>query len=74
MGRVNQCVQLVKVLYCKLPTIGKQLPTFPHIVRGFKLLTSEVGGECVSLFELLLIGILPETYNIGLRCLSGEHS
>ena len=24
----------VKVLYCKLPTVGKQLPTFPHKVWG----------------------------------------
>ena len=30
MGRGNQYTQLVKVLYCKLPTIGKQLPIFPH--------------------------------------------
>ena len=29
MGRVNQCIQLVKVLYCKLPTNSKQLPAFP---------------------------------------------
>ena len=29
MGRGNQYTQLVKVLYHKLPTIGKQLPTFP---------------------------------------------
>ena len=28
-GRVNQYIQLVKVLYCKLPTNGKQLPAFP---------------------------------------------
>ena len=28
VGRGNQYTQLVKVLYCKLPTIGKQLPTF----------------------------------------------
>ena len=33
-GRGKQCIQLVKVLYCKLPTIGKQLPTFPHNVWG----------------------------------------
>ena len=30
VGRGNQYIQLVKVLHCKLPTIGKQLPTFPH--------------------------------------------
>ena len=32
-GRGNQYVQLVKVLYCKLPTNGKQLPAFPHEVE-----------------------------------------
>ena len=34
VARGNQYTQLVKVLYCKLPTMGKQLPTFPHKVRG----------------------------------------
>ena len=28
-GRGNQNIQLVKVLYCKLPTNGKELPAFP---------------------------------------------
>ena len=28
-GRGNQYMQLVKVLYCKLPTNSKQLPAFP---------------------------------------------
>ena len=28
-GRGNQYIQLVKVLYCKLPTNNKQLPAFP---------------------------------------------
>ena len=28
-GRGNQYIQLVKILYCKLPTDGKQLPAFP---------------------------------------------
>ena len=37
VGRANQYIQLVKVLYCKLPTIGKQLPTFPHKVQGLNL-------------------------------------
>ena len=36
MGRGSQYTQLVKVLYCKLPTIGKELPTFPHRVRGLQ--------------------------------------
>ena len=34
MGRGNQYIQLVKVLYCKLPTISKQPPIFPHKVWG----------------------------------------
>ena len=28
-GRRNQYIQFVRVLYCKLPTNGKQLPAFP---------------------------------------------
>ena len=34
VGGGNQYIHLVKVLYCKLPTIGKQLPTFLHQVQG----------------------------------------
>ena len=34
VGRGNQYIPSVKVLYCKLPTIGKQLPTSPCNVRG----------------------------------------
>ena len=34
-GRGNQYIQFVRVLYCKLPTNGKQLPAFPlETVRG----------------------------------------
>ena len=48
-GRGNQYIQLVKVLYYKLPTISKQLPAFPLEVRaGMRTLTSEVGGERVT--------------------------
>ena len=28
-GRGNQHIEFVRVLYCKLPTNGKQLPAFP---------------------------------------------
>ena len=48
VGTGNQYIQLVKVLYCKLLTIGKQLLAFPHKVWGLNPLTSEVGGECVT--------------------------
>ena len=34
MGIGNQYIQLVKVLYCKLPTIGQQQSTFPYMDRG----------------------------------------
>ena len=34
VGRGNQYIQLVKILYCKLQTIGKQLQSFPHKVWG----------------------------------------
>ena len=30
MGRGIRYIRLVKVLYCKLPTIGRKLPSFPH--------------------------------------------
>ena len=36
-GRGNQYIQFVRVLYCKLPTNGKQLPAFPlEAVLGIK--------------------------------------
>ena len=28
-GRGNQYIKFIRVLYCKLPTNGKQLPAFP---------------------------------------------
>ena len=38
MGRGNQYIQLVKFLYCKLSTNGKQLPAFPlEVGPGFEL-------------------------------------
>ena len=37
ISRRNQYIQLVKVLYCKLLTIGKKVPFFPHRVRGLNL-------------------------------------
>ena len=47
-GRGNQYIQLVKILYCKLPAVGKQLSTFPHKVQSLNLQTSEVGDKCVT--------------------------
>ena len=41
VDRGNKYIQSVKVLYCKLPTISKQLP-------GFEPLTSEVRGNFVT--------------------------
>ena len=43
-GRGNQYIQLVKVLYCKLPTNGKQLPALPlEVGPGTEPPISEVG-------------------------------
>ena len=48
-GRGNHYIQFVRVLYCKLPTNGKQLPAFPlENVTGIELQASEVGGESVT--------------------------
>ena len=47
-GRGNQYIQFVRVLYCKLPTNGKQLPAFPlEAVLGTEP-RPEVGGESVT--------------------------
>ena len=45
-GRGNQYIQFARVVYCKLPTNGKQLPAFPlKVITGIEPPTSEVGGE-----------------------------
>ena len=40
MGRGNQYIQLVKVLYCKPPTTGRQLPAFLLEVKPGKCVTT----------------------------------
>ena len=48
-ARGNQYTQLVRVLYRKLPTNGKQLPAFPlEAVPGIEPPASEVGGKSVN--------------------------
>ena len=48
-GGGNQYIQFVRVLYCKLPTNGKQLPAFPlEAMTGIEPRPSEVGGESVT--------------------------
>ena len=65
--RGNQYIQFVRVLYCKLPTNGKQLPAFPlETVPGSGTSptpASEVGGESVTTLP-------PWPPRIGLRELS----
>ena len=48
VGRGNQYIQLVKALYCKLPTISKQLPTFPHKVQGQDCQSQKWEVKCVT--------------------------
>ena len=48
-GRGNQYIQFDRVLYCKLPTNGKQLPAFPlEAVPGTEPPASGVVGESVT--------------------------
>ena len=54
VGRGNQYIQLVKVLYCKLSTISEQLPTFPHKVCG---LNHQPQSSEVSVLLLLHRGL-----------------
>ena len=52
-GRGNQYIQLVKVLYCKLPTNSKQLYQLSHLrSAGNRIPISEVGGESVTTLPL----------------------
>ena len=53
MGRGNQYIQLVKVLNCKLSTICKKLPSFPHKVQG---LNRQPQRWEVSVLPLYLLG------------------
>ena len=49
MCRGNQNIQLVKVLNCKLPTKGKQLPAFPLKVGPvFELRSLRWEARCKS--------------------------
>ena len=53
MGRGNQYIQLVKVLYCKLSTNSKQLPAFLLGVRlGFKLWSQRWEARVLPLLSL----------------------
>ena len=45
--RGNEYIQLVKVPNCKLPTIGKQLPSFPPRVRGLNRQPQVEGEYCI---------------------------
>ena len=48
-GRGNQYIEFTRVVYCKLPTNGKQLPASPlKASTGIEPPTSEVGGESVT--------------------------
>ena len=52
MGRRNHFIQLVKVLYCKLPTISNQLTTFPHKVQGLNHRPQRCEASVLPLHQL----------------------
>ena len=61
-GRGNQFIQMVKVLYCKLPTNGKQQPAFPlEVGLGFELRSHRWEG---SVLPLCHSGPLLNTNNV----------
>ena len=62
MGRGNQYIQLVKVLYCKLLTIGKQLPSFAHRVWGFNCSPQRL--EANVLMSKVCYSYSVETYHL----------
>ena len=47
-GRGNQYIEFARVVYCKLPTNGKQLPVSHLSPCGDRTPASEVGGESVT--------------------------
>ena len=68
-GRGNQYIEFIRVLYCKLPINGKQLPAFP-------LEASEVGGESVTTLPLwplyLYEGLFVMGFNVAFYTLQGH--
>ena len=56
MRRGNQYIQLVKVLYCKLVTNGKQLQAFPlEVGPGFGLRSQRWEARVFGLYEELTL-------------------
>ena len=49
MGRGNQYIQLVKILYCKQSTIGKKQLPFPHMVWGLNHIPQNSEGSVLPL-------------------------
>ena len=60
-SRGNQYIQFVRVLYCKLPANGKQLPAFPLETMPGTEPRPQVGGESVTTLPLwpLLKDVIP---------------
>ena len=59
-GRENQYIEFVAVLYCKLPTNGKQLPAFPlEAVPGIKLQPQRWEATVLPLSHRGPSGLLP---------------
>ena len=64
MGRRNQYIQLIKVLYCKLPTNSKQLPAFPlEVGPGFELRSQRWRQECYHFAPVVHLLVLNITFN-----------
>ena len=70
MSRGNQHIQLVNVLYYKLPTIGKQLPTFPHSVRDLNHRPQRWEASVLPLYkgpQLLPVNLVQSALQLALQ-------
>ena len=62
--RGNHYIQLVKVLNCKLPTNGKQLPAFPYKIRqGFELLSPKWEASVLPLHHHRKPPVVPQSWS-----------
>ena len=67
-GRGNQYIEFIRVLYCKLPTKGKQLPAFPlEAMPGTKPQPQKWGAGVLPLCQCGPV-MLIQTYKLKNGC------
>ena len=64
MGRGNQYIQLIKVLYCKLPTISKKGPSSQHKVRRLTPCDPQQSLWCKTGHNIIILDIIVNLFSI----------